>query len=66
LLPEEAGEARNDFVATARDLLGLEVPASLYNPQPAAPASPQGLPPDQGIPSQLSESLAANVQGNGI
>lgn len=60
LLPPEAGEARNDFIAQSLDLLGLDVPASLYT----APTGQQPAQPQQSIPSQLGETLAANRTDN--
>ena len=60
LIPPEAAEARNDFVATAMDLLGVEVPQSLLNPI----ARPQAQQPQQPIPTQLGEQVAANNMDN--
>lgn len=62
LLPPEAAEARNDFVAQALDLLGLEVPKALVSaPQRVAQEQQQQT---QQIPTQLSETLAANETQN--
>lgn len=60
LIPPEAGEARNDFVTQAMDLLGLEVPPSLTY-------APKQRPSDQAtapIPSLVGEMTQANQTQN--
>lgn len=56
LLPPEAGQARNDFVAEALDILGIEPPKSLKQAQ-----IPQVNPePQQGVPTEQTEVTSAS------
>jgi len=63
LLPQEAGQARNDFIAEALDLLGIEVPTSLTDISPAQPVQ-QPVAAPGGAPTQLGQQVAANEQQN--